>query len=69
MMPSPAQLRNKRIKKLVEYGKESGLLENWVNIYDSLFTKAKKLYPTVARNTLQTYARAAYSILESERNP
>jgi len=66
MSPSPAENRTTRIDELVEYGKSRG--DNWINMYDRLFTKATLLWPTVARPTRQSYAKAAHMILMAERN-
>ena len=68
MSPSPSEIRSSRITKLLEYGREKDLSKKWFNMYDRLFTKAAELWPTVARPTLQSYARAAHKILMAERN-
>ena len=68
-MPSPSQIRDARIRKIVEYGRAHKIGEEWFQRarLDGLFSKALDLYPNVRAETLMDYARTALKILEREK--
>jgi len=64
-MPSPSQIRSKRIEKLRKVCCEK-LPEQALKIVDPIYWKARALFPTVSSKTCMSYAQAVFSIFQRE---
>jgi len=58
-MPSPAQIREQRIKELLKYATNHN-----ITLIDQIISKALELYPTTSYKTIKSYAEAVMRILK-----
>ena len=68
MSPTPTQVRNQRIDRLVEFGEKNKILEMDITAYSKLLRLAKSSWPKVADMTLESYVKSALRILRAPGN-
>lgn len=68
-MPNPAQIRETRIKRLIEYARASALDPSSKKTLSSLKEKAREYWPLLHLDTRQSYAEAVIDILQRKTTP